>query len=195
MATVRRIAFAWLVLTFLSHPAAAQAPKPAKKPADKKAKVKKVARRVARRKEGEAEYARLPAPFDDITGNAQDFEGKDKLLKIIGVRYDFAPTGGGKAIIWKMKANRDMTFRRLKTHMRSFREARFYYKSKTDRLLLKFQGQLSYPTLVDAGAGNNERMLRNQEFDLWIPLSDAERRKVLALESNHLVFTRRATKR
>lgn len=177
-----------LLLICISAPLKAQAPgggaapKAGAKTGKKKAKKDDSERPV--------DLNRLPAPFDRVLSNGLELQGKRKLLTLMSVKYEFLKTGRGKGIVWTLKANRDVTFRRLKQHLADYRDARFYYRTRRNTLIQKFHTQLNYPSIIDAGADNSERMLSQQVFQVWIPMTDTERRKVIAQESNFLVLKR-----
>ncbi len=175
-----------LLLCALVHPALAQ-----QGDGDQGATKKTIIKPPAKKgKEKEKAFARLPKPFEDIKGNAHTLADQG-LFEIKKVKYGYIGGMQLNGIVWTLKARKPVTYRRALIFFRGFRDARFFYKGEeTGTRVLIHSTVLEFPPHFRSSASASKQMLVGEELDVWVPLTDIERRRIVGQDANNFELRR-----
>lgn len=134
----------------------------------------------------EAGFAIMPAPLDDITGNLLDLE-KTGHLKIIRGSHARTKMFDDQAIVWTIEVVKPLTCGRAILLLQGASDIRFYQVDE-DYRRERFATRLFYESWLDAGAVSHEILGRDERFDIWMDLNNAEAWKLTHDGTNTVVF-------
>jgi hypothetical protein len=133
--------------------------------------------------------ANLPAPLDGITGNVMDLEatGHFKIIKAeLGRTRQFQDP----ALIWTIRVLRPITCRHALILFRRVGDARFFRVEKDHRWRKQiYAARLYNPPWIDSGAANGQRLYRDEQFQIWVPMEHSKADLLRHDEANLVVFS------
>ena len=133
-------------------------------------------------------FARMPAPLDSITGNLLDLE-KSGHLKIISGSHSRTKMFDDQAIVWTVEVIKPLTCGLAILLLKEISDVRFYQNDE-DYRRERFNTRLFYESWLDVGAVSHEILDRDERFDIWIDLTDAEAWQLTHENTNEVVFGR-----
>ena len=139
----------------------------------------------------------LPRPLSYINSNITDIE-EAGYFKILDARYGALRENTTQmAIVWTLRAEQNMTYRRAKLFFDQFRDVRFYYvktyekeENKPTRYVEVHSTLLYYSRFVDVGSVNGESLRRGSRLEIWMYIDTNDIRRALGREANRVVFSR-----
>jgi hypothetical protein len=133
-------------------------------------------------------FARMPPPLDSITGNLLDLE-KTGHLRIISGSHSRTKMFDDQAIVWTVEVIKPLTCGLAILLLKEISDVRFYQNDE-DYRRERFNTRLFYESWLDVGAVSHEILDRDERFDIWIDLTDAEAWRLTHENTNEVVFGR-----
>jgi len=170
----------WLILV-LFHPVLRAGEDASGKPADE--------RQQSSSPEQPPSLLQLPAPLGGISGNILDLE-KSGHFKILNAKIGRTRQFESEALIWTVTVLRPITSAHAQILLRRVGDVRFYRIEKDTQWREQVMiNRLYYPNWIDSGAANRETLDRDEQFEIWVPLTAANVDRLVQEQTNTVIFS------
>jgi hypothetical protein len=134
-------------------------------------------------------FRRLPNPLDGITGNILDLE-RSGHFQIVDAQIGRTRQFEQEALIWTVSVRRAILCSHAQILLRNLADARFYRIERDAQWREQVHiTRLYYPNWIDSGAAHGETIPRDERFEIWIPLTNAESARLRQEKTNRLVLS------
>lgn len=133
-------------------------------------------------------WAKLPAPLNKVSSNIGDLE-QTGYFRITKAEFGHEKELGEEALIWTVKVLKPLTCRHAMLLLERFAESRFYRTGKKLRFELSM-AEVYYPSWFTLGTVTGQVLNQEEEFQVWVLLTDAQVQKLVFRKADTVVFSR-----
>jgi hypothetical protein len=133
-------------------------------------------------------WAKLPSPLNKVSCNIGDLE-ETGYFRITKAEFGREKELGEEALIWTVKVLKPLTCRHAMILLERFAESRFYRNTKKLRFDLG-AAEVYYPSWFTLGTVTGQVLNQEEEFQVWVLLTDAQVRKLVFRKADMVVFGR-----